>query len=174
MKSLLTASSNDERSPWPKSATKVTSARPIIRADAVDAVRAGFRVALSRARIPDAPPIDRAGAPSTAARGRTIFAAFIETPKKRSSTPIPIANSRGAVAALLAREPKQRSAIASSSTINEVTGPYFAQRETGITEPSRTAAIGGTRVARRAGRKLAISVIDVPTRSETTIVRVAK
>ena len=55
-----------------------------------------------------------------------------------------------------------------------MTGPYFANRETGRTEPSRTAAIGGTRVARRAGRTLAISVTIVPTRSETITVRVAK
>ena len=52
--------------------------------------------------------------------------------------------------------------------------PYFAQRETGSTEPSRTAAIGGTRVARRAGRTLATRVTSVPTRSDTTIVRVEK
>ena len=52
--------------------------------------------------------------------------------------------------------------------------PYLAQRDGGSTEPSRTAAIGGTRVARRAGRMLANSVTSVPTRSETTTVRVAK
>ena len=43
----------------------------------------------------------------------------------------------------------------------------------GRVEPSRTAAIGGTRVARRAGRMLASSVMLVPSSSETTIVRVS-
>ena len=44
----------------------------------------------------------------------------------------------------------------------------------GSTDPSRTAAIGGTRVARIAGRSDATSVTTIPTSSETMIVRVAK
>ena len=46
--------------------------------------------------------------------------------------------------------------------------------ERGSFAPSRTAAIGGTRVARKAGESPANSVTRVPTSSETTIVRVAK
>ena len=46
-----------------------------------------------------------------------------------------------------------------------------AKRPGGRTEPSRTAAIGGTRVARSAGRKLARTVTTIPTSSATTIVR---
>src|SRR5215211_7403035 len=61
MKSSSTADSNDLIVPWLKIATKVTRARPIIRAEAVDAVRDGFRVALSRARIPGARPHDPRG-----------------------------------------------------------------------------------------------------------------
>src|SRR4029453_9044348 len=136
-------------------AMKVTRAKPIISADAVDAVLAGFLVALSRARIPGAPPIVRAGAPSTAASGRTTRAAFIETPKKRRSTPRPRASSRGPVAIPLPRAPTQVRTIAATRMPSEVTVPYLAQREVGSTEPSRTAAIGGPRVARRAGRVLA-------------------
>ena len=49
-----------------------------------------------------------------------------------------------------------------------------AKRDSGSVAPSRTAAIGGTRVARSAGRRLAKSVTRMPTRSETTIVRVSK
>ena len=45
-------------------ATIVTSARPIISAAAVDAVRAGFRIAFSRASAPDAPPKRANGRPS--------------------------------------------------------------------------------------------------------------
>ena len=49
-----------------------------------------------------------------------------------------------------------------------------AKRDGGSVAPSRTAAIGGTRVARTAGRRLASSVTMIPTASETTIVRVSK
>lgn len=45
------------------------------------------------------------------------------------------------------------------------------KREGGSSAPSRTAAIGGTLVARRAGRTLATRVTTTPTTSETTIVR---
>ena len=71
--------------------------------------------------------------------------------------------------------PSETSTIATTSMPSAVTGPYLAnQRDGGSTEPSRTAAIGGTRVARRAGRMLANSVTIVPTSSETITVRVAK
>ena len=48
-----------------------------------------------------------------------------------------------------------------------------ANRPGGSSAPSRTAAIGGTRVARSAGKKLAISVTMIPSASEMTIVRVS-
>jgi hypothetical protein len=55
--------------------------------------------------------------------------------------------------------------------------PAFAEcpasRDCGRVAPSRTAAIGGTRVARRAGMMLASSVIPVPRSSEMVIVCVA-
>ncbi len=53
-------------------------------------------------------------------------------------------------------------------------GVNRANRPRGSVAPSRTAAIGGTRVARIAGKRPAISVTSVPTTNETTIVRVAK
>jgi hypothetical protein len=46
-------------------------------------------------------------------------------------------------------------------------------REAGSSAPSRTAAIGGTRVARSAGRMLATRVTPVPSTSETITVRAA-
>ena len=49
-----------------------------------------------------------------------------------------------------------------------------AKRDSGRVAPSRTAAIGGTRVALIAGLRLARSVTRMPTSSETTIVRVSK
>ena len=111
---------------------------------AVEAVRAGFRIALSRARIPGAPPIERAGAPRTAASGRTILAAFIETPKKSMSTPTPSARRRGPVASPPASEPIETRRIAVTRIAPAVTGPYLANLEGGRTEPSRTAEIGAT------------------------------
>ncbi len=50
--------------------------------------------------------------------------------------------------------------------------PYLAHRDGGSNAPSRAAAIGGTRVARSAGRTAAIIVMMIPTSSEITIVRV--
>ncbi len=47
----------------------------------------------------------------------------------------------------------------------------FATPDSGNVAPSRTAAIGGTRVARRAGMTLAATVTSVPTSSDTMIVR---
>ena len=47
-------------------------------------------------------------------------------------------------------------------------------RERGSVAPSRTAAIGGTRVARIAGKRPAASVTSTPTANDTMIVRSAK
>src|SRR6266480_7931123 len=52
---LPIARSIDPCTPLPSTATNETSARPIINAAAVDAVRPGFRVALSVASRPAAP-----------------------------------------------------------------------------------------------------------------------
>ena len=51
-----------------------------------------------------------------------------------------------------------------------VLAEWASNFEAGSTEPSRTAAIGGTRVARLAGRMLASSVTPVPMISEVVIV----
>ncbi len=61
VKMLLTAFSKLVLSPAASTETSVTSARPIMRADAVDAVRCGFRIALPRASAPAAPPKRAAG-----------------------------------------------------------------------------------------------------------------
>ena len=52
MKSLFTESSNVVLSPAASTETSVTSVSPIISADAVDAVRDGFRIELPRASMP--------------------------------------------------------------------------------------------------------------------------
>ena len=62
---------------------------------------------------------------------------------------------------------------AAPQTISATTGPKRAKRDGGSTEPSRTAAMGGTRVARNAGQRLAASVTPIPTPRATSTVRVA-
>ena len=47
----------------------------------------------------------------------------------------------------------------------------LASRDGGSVAPSRTAAIGGTRVARRAGEIVASTVMPTPSSSETITVR---
>src|SRR3954468_7019603 len=64
-------SANELRRAAPSVATDVTSARPIINAAAVEAVRAGLRTAFCAPRRPAEPPRLRAGRPTSAASGRT-------------------------------------------------------------------------------------------------------
>ena len=59
----------ESRNAAPSTATTVTSARPIMSAAAVDAVRDGLRIAFSRASSPGRPPTRSAGQPTTAASG---------------------------------------------------------------------------------------------------------
>ena len=158
--------------PVPRTVTNVTSARPIIRAAAVAAVRAGLRTAFSRASAPAAPVRPR-GQPTTAAIGRTSRDDTTATPMNRASTPAPIIIIRSPVARPSASRPRARAAPASAVATTATT----AERRDGAPSavaPSRTAAIGGTRVARMAGTRPASSVTSVPTSSATTTVRVAK
>ena len=67
---------------------KPTRATPIIRADAVAAVRRGLRRAFSVARWPVAPDT-LVGRPSTFMTGRAITGANTNIPKMMSSTPRP-------------------------------------------------------------------------------------
>jgi len=66
-----TLSTNEVFRPWAKTATKTTSARPIIRAEAVAAVRRGSRAAFSRAIRPLVGASACSGRPMSVARGRT-------------------------------------------------------------------------------------------------------
>src|SRR5260221_357755 len=72
------------------------------------------------------------------------------------------------------KSPTIISAKARAITTSAMNGPKRANRDGGSTEPSRTAAIGCTRVARSAGRIDANSVTTAPSTSEMTTVRVAK
>ena len=151
----------------------MTSARPIISAAAVDAVRDGFRTELPRASFPAAPPSLAAGQPRTRASGGTSVGASIATPMKTAAAPMPSDSSRAFVESPPTNSPISISANAPRITTVATTGPNRANRDFGSTAPSRTAEIGGTRVARIAGRDAAISVTSTPTSIETTIVRVA-
>ena len=156
-------------------ATKVTSASPIISAAAVEAVRLGFRVAFSRASAPAGPPTLRAG-PAEHLRERPDEPRRVQ---RRAEEEQQDAERRARAAAARSRRRGRRrrrgaAGSPSTSTTTAVIGPKRASRDGGRTEPSRTAAIGGTRVARIAGRRLASSVITTPTRRLTITVRVEK
>ena len=170
----MTEPSNVDLRPAASTATSVTSASPIISADAVDAVRPGFRIALPRASVPAAPPSRVAGQPSTRASGGTSVGASIATPMKSAAAPMPIESSRSFVDSPPTNSPTSIRAIEPTMVSSATYGPKRAKRDGGRTAPSRTAAIGGTLVARIAGRSAAISVIPMPMASETTIVRVEK
>ena len=154
--------------------TSVTSASPIISADAVDAVRCGFRRELSRARKPATPPIFVAGQPSAPASGGTRRIESSATPKKTSSAPPSMKRSTCVVPRSGANRPTSRPANPSSVSRIDAGRRKRTKRPSGRVAPSRTAAIGGTRVARIAGRRLASTVTTMPTISATTIVRVSK
>ncbi len=95
------------------------------------------------------------------------------TPTKTAAAPMPIASSRSVVEIPLTNRPMSMSATAPPIVVSAAATLKRAKRDVGRTAPSRTAEMGGTRVARIAGRSAASSVTTMPTASETTIVRVA-
>ncbi len=156
--------------PAARTETSVTSARPIISADAVDAVRCGLRRALSRASRPVAPAILVAGHPSHIASVGTIRADNSATPTNTRIAPAPI-RIRTAAVPLATNSPNTSRITPSATVAAEAAVRYLASRPSGSVAPSRTAAIGSTRVARIAGRRLASMVTITPTRIATMIVR---
>jgi hypothetical protein len=102
-----------------------------------------------------------------------MLGATIATPRKIASTPTPRTSRRRPVGSPETKPPTQTSATAPTQTKRATAGPKRASRGGGSADPSRTAAIGGTCVARSAGRRLATRVRAVPTASETITVRVA-
>ena len=151
-------------SPAPSTATTVTSVSPIMSAAAVDAVRAGLRTALASASSPATPPARRVGQPTRRASGLTRCGARKARPRNSAITPTPTSRPADAPS----RPPRVPTAIAAidaRTTPSPVLRECAANRDAGRVDPSRTAAIGGTRVARRAGTIVASRVIDVPTTS---------
>ena len=86
---------------------------------------------------------------------------------------MPSSRTTASVPSPLAKMPTQMAATDAAITTTAVLSEWAAKREGGSVEPSRTAAIGGTRVARSAGMMLASSVITVPSASEMRTVRSA-
>ena len=91
----------------------------------------------------------------------------------RPSTPPPSSTTTPSVLTPLANTPAEIAATEARMTPSASFEECAAMRDAGSSAPSRTAAIGGTRVARSAGRMLAASVTPVPTSSATTTVRAA-
>ena len=98
----------EPRRPAAKIAVKTTSARPIISAEAVIAVRCGWRSAFSRASRPGMPWKRSSGAPMTRASGRTSTGASSATPKIITTMPRP--SSAAAAGAAGAAEQAERAA----------------------------------------------------------------
>ncbi len=94
------------------------------------------------------------------------------TPRNSATAPHPTASSRRPVARAAGEQHRRASARSTRRwSLRAPAVPKRAKRDGGSTEPSRTAAIGATRVERSAGRIAASIVTITPTSSETMIVR---
>ena len=87
---------------------------------------------------------------------------------------MPSSRATASVPSPLTKMPTQMATTDAAITPAAVFCECAAKREGGSAEPSLTAAIGGTLVARSAGMMLASSVIAVPSASETRTVRSVK
>ena len=159
------------RSDRPKSATNETSVIPIISAAAVDAVRPGLRCTLSQASLPDVRPARANGQPITLTSGRTSREKIAASAMNRVANPPPSASSRRGTGMPCVKNPYASSTIAREPSTAATTGPVLPPRACDASEPSRTAAIGATWVARSAGTSPATTVSPVPATSGTRIVR---
>ena len=146
--------------------TNATSPRPIIKAEAVDAVRRGLRLAFSSPSLPVA--VRRNGRPMMAARPRANNGESVATPRNVSAAPSPTS------APGFDAPPNRAAEIAAMPSASTIPPTITRRRidELGV-ELSRSASIGATRDARREGAHAATTVTPMPTISDTTIVRVS-
>jgi hypothetical protein len=153
--------------------TNTTTARPIMSAPAVTAVRPGLRTVFSRASRPVSPRSFSSGHPQIDASGRTSRGLNIETPKSVATAPPPTSAAAVFASSVPPNRPMQviPIPIANSSNANAV--KMRPRVRLSGSSASRRAAIGDTRVARIAGTSAEASVTTTPTRSETTMVRVS-
>ena len=144
---------------------------PIIRAAAVDAVRPGLRIALSRARRPGIPAKRAAGHPTIRAITGTAIGTSIAAPMNRSSIPPSDDASVPATPRLPPFNiPSASRAIPPTKRIVPSTLATRAILPRCWVAPSRTASTGEIRVARAAGRRPAITVTMTPIRNPTASV----
>ena len=157
--------------PAPRVATSVTSARPIISAAAVRAVRTGLRCELRSASRPAAPAIRSEGWPTADAIGTTRRDETSQKATNMNRQPSAVTSSDVPVS----RPPTapQTSSTIATTAVTGRSQPCRVRRPGGSVAPSRTAAIGGMAMARRAGMIVASIVMPTPSTSDTTIVRVA-
>ena len=80
-------STNELFNPWANTATNTTTPRPIIRAEAVAAVRAGLRPLLSRASRPLTGESFWSGQPRPRATGRTKYLLTMATATNTMTAP---------------------------------------------------------------------------------------
>ncbi len=135
-------------------------------ADAVDAVRRGFRIAFSRPSLPWMPR-RRIGAPITAASGRLPSGKRIAIPTNVTAAPSPI---KEPAFDWLPNSPYSSAATAAAVRMT----PMISRRRSdplALSADSRSAWTGATRAARRAGRIDDTTVTTVPTTNATTMVR---
>ena len=165
---LLDGRSVEPRRPAPSVATTVTSARPIISAAAVEAVRPGLRSEFSRASRPGEPPRRRRGSRRRRQRLHQARGEHGDADEQRE-------HADGERSAIASTPPNRPGAIRASETPTTAMPAYGLAARAGRRRaaPSRTAEIGGTRVARSAGTMLATSVTIVPVSMLTMTVRVA-
>ena len=169
------ASRFDAFIPFASVATKATSATPIINAAAVAAVRPGLRIELRRASAPGSAADPAGGEPDDGGErphelGRDHRDADEQQQHSARDREQPI----GGAEVVGEHRPAEQDERERDHHERDVRREAREPRPFGSSAPSRTAAIGGTRVARIAGKSPAITVMSVPTSSETTIVRVAK
>ena len=167
---LSNASMNEALRPATKTLMNTTRPTPIMSAAAVVAVRDVLRIAFSRPRRPEFPASFWSGQPSTRARGRITNRVSMPTPINTASAPTAMSPVRCPTEPLLAN-PEAMPPIPRSAMITPTYGEKRDQRVRGSVEPSRSAAIGGIRVARTPGMNAARIVTIVPTMIGTITVR---
>ncbi len=144
-----------------------TRARPIMSADAVAAVRRGWRSAFCTASDPTVPNIRGKANPRTRTIGRARAGLTTIAPTRAARTPSPTSCEpdpppTAAPAVMAARPATRRIAPAIARKCSERAGSAMS---------SRRAAIGGMRDARIAGASPATTVTSTPMTSPTMTVR---
>ena len=134
-----------------------TSASPIIRADAVAAVRRGLRRAFSRASRPIDPQRRGSTLPMPPTTGRLRNGLSIAAPRKMPSAPTPTHRMPA-----LPTRPAAMPATPAARTDGAQRPPRRRSEEAGRATSSRIAATGGMCVARRAGATADATVTTTP------------